>query len=128
MYQAWGILIGIVDGMITAFDINAFQVKSQLADTKGCHCFSINERNFSIVVANKKKITLYAWQLGQNAGFIVRKEATLPDTPRNIVYIQNVVILCYKRSYEAIDVNTFATSKILDVDKDQRMTCIEVKS
>ena len=119
-------MIGIVDGMITAFDITSFQVKSQLLDTKGCHLFAINERSFTVVVINKKKMTLYAWQLGQNAGFVIRKEASLPDTPKALFYIQNAVIIGFKRSYEAIDVNTFASSRILDVDKDQRMVCVEV--
>ena len=95
-------------------------------DTKGCHLFSINERNFTIVVANKKKMALYAWQLGQNAGFVIRKEATLPDTPKSLYYIQNAIIIGFKRNYEAVDVNTFSSSRILDVDKDQRMICIEV--
>lgn len=95
-------------------------------DTKGCHLLAINERNFTVVVINKKKLSLYAWQLGQNTGFIIRKEYTLPDTPRAVYYIQNALVIGYKKHYEAIDVNTFAQARILDVDKDQRMICVEV--
>lgn len=62
-----------------------------------------------------------------SVGFYLRKEITsLPELPKNIVCISNAIIVGFKRTYEALDMNTYNLTKILDVDKDQRMLCLEL--
>lgn len=118
--------------MVTTFDLQSFQPKSVLPDTKGCTMFSLHEYNGVIAVANKRKVSLYAWAQpnAKNAsGFYLRKEMSgLPESPRNIVCITNGVIVAYKKSYEAIDLITFSSLKVMDVDKDQRLHILEVSS
>ena len=97
--------------------------------------FSVHEYNGILAVGNKKKITLYTWSQPSNipgspavvGGFQFRKETTnLTDTPKNIVCVSSCIIVGYKRTYEALDINTLNSTKILDVDKDQKMLCMEV--
>ena len=121
--DTWRVLIGIIDGIITVYDINTLQVLCQLPETKGCTMFSISERNTLLAVLNKKKLTLYLWQ-GTN--FIVRKELNLPDAAKIILCSHNAVIAGYKRHYEAIDLTLLSTHRILDFDKDHRMVCMEM--
>lgn len=60
-------------------------------------------------------------------GFYLRKEiSSLPELPKNITCISNAIVVGLKRSYEVFDINTLVSNKILDVDKDQRMLCLEV--
>ena len=123
-------LIAIVDGVVTAFDMATFQIKCTLPDTKGCHVFSVHEYNGIMAVANKRKISLYTWLSFSptNApGFYLRKEVSnLSELPKNIICVSNAIIVGFKRSYEAFDMNSFIPTKILDVDKDQKMLCLEV--
>lgn len=60
--------MGIVDGVITAYDMNTFLVKASLLDTKGCHTFAISDYNDILVVAHKKKISIYAWTSATTTG------------------------------------------------------------
>lgn len=121
--DTWRVLIGIIDGIITVYDINTLQVLCQLPETKGCTMFSISERNALLAVLNKKKLTLYLWQ---GTSFIVRKELNLPDVAKIILCTHNAVIAGYKKHYEAIDLTLLSTHRILDFDKDHKMVCMDM--
>ena len=83
-----------------------------------------------IAVGSKRKLSSYSWTATSTSltgNFQFRKEMiNLPESPRNIIFVSNGIIVGYKRSYESIDINTFISTKILDVDKDQKMLCLEV--
>jgi hypothetical protein len=83
----------------------------------------VNEKLYSIIVANKKKLSIYSWQ---QPNFILRKEMTVQDVPKCLYSIQNSVIIGYKKFYECIDVNTGIISRILDIEKDHKMIILEV--
>ena len=106
--DSWRVLIGIIDGIITVYDINTLQVLCQLIETKGCTMFSVSERNSLLAVLNKKKLTLYLWR-GTN--FIIRKELNLPDVAKTILCTQNVLIAGYKRHYESIDLTSLSSHR-----------------
>lgn len=60
-------------------------------------------------------------------GFYLRKEVTnLTELPKNVICVTNAIIVGFKRTYEAFDLNNMTPFKILDVDKDQKMLCLEV--
>jgi MinD-like ATPase involved in chromosome partitioning or flagellar assembly len=131
------LILGIVDGIVTAYDMNTFLVKATLLDTKGCHTFAISEYNDMLVVANKKKISVYSWSTAPNiasaaagavsSGFILNKEAmNLSELPKSVTCIASSIIIGFKRTYDAMDIFSLSSIKILDVDKDQRMLSLEI--
>jgi hypothetical protein len=107
-----------------AYDSQFYQLLSSIPDSKGCHIYAINEKQSSLVVANKKKLTHYIWQA---PGFQVRKEYNLVDTPKSIYYFKHMVIIGYKKFYESLDINTGGSTRIADVDKEHKMVTIEVR-
>lgn len=119
-------VFAIVDGVLTFFDLASSSVRPSLPDTKGCHAFSVNERNFTIVVANKRKLMIYSWQEGHGGGAHLRKELATTDLSKSLLCMDNCLVIGYKRSYEAVDLMTYSTLKVLDVDKDQKMISVEV--
>lgn len=109
--ESWGLLLGIMDGMVVAYNLQTLQQASQLPESKGCSHFSIHERSSLLVVASKKKITCYVWQ---GTGFILKKEITLADSVKSLFCVQNAILVGLKKSYEAIDLATLSsTTKIL---------------
>jgi len=62
-----------------AYDSQFFQLLSNIPDSKGCHLFAINEKSYTLITANKKKLSLYGWQA---PGFVLRKDFTVTETPR----------------------------------------------
>lgn len=116
-------ILGIIDGMIYAYDSQFYQQMATIPDSKGCHLYAVNELAKMIVVANKKKLTQYSWQ---EPGFQMKKEFNLSDVPKNIYCIAGSVIIAYKKYYECLDVNTGGLSRILDVEKEHKMVIIEV--
>jgi hypothetical protein len=115
--------VGIVDGVLSAFDTQFPQNVTVVADQKGCHCFAINEQNRTLVVANKKKLVQYAWQA---PGFALVREFTLPDVPKSMLFVRNAVILGYRKHYECLDLVTGIATRILDVEREHRMLITEV--
>ncbi len=106
-----------------AYDSQFYQLLASIPDTKGCHLYSVNERQSCLVVANKKKLTQYVWQA---PGFNMRKEINLVDTPKSLFYAGNIVIVGYKKFYELVDINTGGITKLADIDKEHKMVTIQV--
>jgi CNH domain len=73
----------------------------QVTETKGCNLFSAQERNCTLVVANKKKISFFMWQ---GTGLDHLTDRALMDLPRLLYCLPHSVIIGYKRYYEAIDI------------------------
>ena len=96
---------------------------STIADSKGCHLFAVNEKQFSIIVVNKKKLSQYTWQ---QPSFVLRKELNLQDVPKTVHYVNNSVIVAYKKFYECIEINSGISSRILDIEKEHKMIIMEV--
>ena len=115
--------MGIVDGAITAYDLHTAQMITTIAETKGCLGFAVHEKSSILVVAIKRKLALYVWQ---GAGFVPRREISLADFPKTIACAANMIVVGYKRHYESVDLTSFATARLLDVDKEHRMVCLEV--
>ena len=45
-----------MDGVVTVFDLDSMSMIQQLAVTKGCNSFSINEQTSLLVAAGKRKV------------------------------------------------------------------------
>jgi hypothetical protein len=105
------------------YDSQFFQHLATLNESKGCHLFAVNEKAYSLAVVTKKKVSIYLWQ---PPNFHLRKEFSLSDTPKSIYYVNNCLIVGYKKFYECIDINSGIVSRILDVEKDHKMIMTEV--
>jgi hypothetical protein len=121
--QSWRVILGIIDGVLYAYDAQFYQQLATVADSRGCHLYSANEAFQMVVIANKKKLSQYQWQ---DSMFQLRKEFTLIDIPKNIYYLRGSVVIAYKKYYECLDLNSGGTSRILDVEKDHKMVIAEV--
>lgn len=106
-----------------AYDSQFFQHLSTISESKGCHLLSVNEKLNSIAVVNKRKLLIYGWQ---QPNFILRKEFNLPDIPKVLYYLNNFVVLGYKKHYEGLDFSTSLSNRILDIEKEHRMIIAEV--
>lgn len=77
-----------------------------------------------MVVVNKKKLQLYTWQ---GSSFAFKRDVNLAsDTPRTVTFIPNKLLLGYKRSFETLDLNSFASTKIMEFDRESRAASLEV--
>jgi hypothetical protein len=112
-----------MDGAVTAYDIHTLQQVASIQDTKGCVGFAIHEKSSVLIVAIKRKLALYVWQ---GSGFVPRKEIAVAEFPKFVFCAANMVVVGYKRHYESTDLTSFATSRLLDVDKEHRMVCLEL--
>lgn len=119
----WKVLIGIVDDCIMVYDIGNLQCIGQLLDTKGCQLFSVHEPSSLLCVVNKKKITLYNWK---GSGFIPKREIILSETPKFVCSLSGAVIAGVKKQYELIDLSSFKTFKLLDLEKEHQMVGTEI--
>jgi hypothetical protein len=123
--QSWRSLVGIVDGVLSAFDTQFTQNVTQIADQKGCNCFAINEAHRTLVISNKKKLLQYAWQA---PGFAFVRDFNLPDVPKNMLFVRNAVVLGYRKHYECLDLVTGVANRILDVEREHSMLITEVSA
>jgi len=121
--QNWKIVIGIVESMITTFDLYSCQPISQLTDTKGCTLYAVHETNSLLLVAGKRKLIVFQWN---GAGFSLLREIVTAETPRTIYSVVNFVIIGYKKHYEAFNVSSLTSVKICDVEREHRMIVLEV--
>lgn len=102
--ESWGAFICIIEGMLTAYDLETYEMICQVSDTKGCTNFSAHERSSSLVVATaKKRLAVYLWQ---GSGFALRRELLLTDGPKFVVCLSKAVVLGYKKHYEAISMSS----------------------
>ena len=117
--DSWRVVIGIMDGMVMAYDSQTLQLLSQLLDTKGCHLFAVQERSSLLVVANKKKISLYQWQ---DSGIVPKREMATPEVPKSLLCVTGAVIVGYKKGYDVIDLQdvTMTASRLIDFDKEHK--------
>lgn len=123
--ESWRLLIGIMDGVIVAYDLSSLQQVGYLPETKGCVLFSVHDKGSTLVVGSKKKISIYLWQ---GTGFVLRKDISLPESLKCLSCLSsNVVIVGHKRCYEALDLISLAATRVLEFDnKDNRMVCFEL--
>jgi len=76
----------------------------QLAETKGCLLYTINEATSLLCVGSKKKIDIFVWQ-GTQLGFAHRKEFIRAESPRGLFCLRTGtgVIVGNKRTYDHVD-------------------------
>lgn len=121
--QNWRIVMSIVDGMVTTFDINSCQPISQLTDTKGCTLYTVHETSSLLFVALKRKLLVFQWT---GAGFSLLRELVTAETPRALYAVVNCLLVGYKKHYEALNVSSLSAVKICDVEREHRMIVLEV--
>lgn len=112
-----------MDGSIVAYDAQFHELLGSISDSKTYHLFSVNEKAAGLVAVNKKKLSHHIWQM---PGFSLRRDFNLADVPKNIGFVRNSVIIGYKKFYECLDLNSGLTSRILDVEKENKMIILEV--
>jgi len=60
--ESWGAFICIVESLLTAYDLQTYELICQVQETKGCTNFSAHERSSSLVVATAKtRLAVYLW-------------------------------------------------------------------
>lgn len=91
----------ITDAMITVYDLHTHEILCQLSETKGCNLFTTQERNCTLVVVNKKKVSYYIWQ---GTSFDHLTDRSLTDTPKLLHCLSHSLIVGYRRYYESIDI------------------------
>lgn len=106
-----------------AYDSQFFQSIGSIPDSKGCHLIAIYEKQNSVLVANKKKLSHYSWI---SPGFNLRKEFNLSDVPKTVAHIVNTAIIGYKKFYECLDLASGTTSRLMDVEKEHKMIIVEI--
>ena len=123
IYESWRIIVGIMDGIITAYDTHTCQCISQLLDSKNCTLFSVHEGSSTMAVANKRKVSLYLWQ---GSGFVPQREIALNETPKFLHTMSGVLIIGYRKSYEVLNLVTYTSTHLLDVDKEHSMVGADI--
>ena len=125
VFENWRIMVGIIDGIIMAYDTHTFQCLSQLLDSKGCTQFSIDEKTAMMAVVNKRKISLFTWQ---GSGFVPQRELSLNETPKFVHCKSGHIIVGYKKSYDTINLSTFNSVPIVDIEKEHNMVGCDISS
>ena len=87
--------------MITVYDLHTYEILCQLSETKGCNLFTTQERNCTLVVVNKKKVSYYIWQ---GTTFDHLTDRSLTDTPKLLHCLPHSLVVGYRRYYEAVDI------------------------
>lgn len=91
----------ITDAMITVYDLHTHEILCQLSETRGCNLFTTQERNCTLVVVNKKKVSYYIWQ---GTSFDHLTDRSLTDTPKLLHCLSHSLIVGYRRYYESVDI------------------------
>lgn len=87
---------------------------------------SISEKGLSMVVVSKKKLQIFTWQ---GSSFTFKREVALAsDTPRTVTFLPNKLLLGYKKSFDVLDLGTYASVKILEADREGRGASLELAS
>ena len=123
IFETWRIVVGIIDGIIMAYDTHTCQCLSQLLDSKNCTLFSVHEQNSFMAVANKRKVSFYLWQ---GSGFVPQREIALNETPKFLHCVSGCVIVGYKRSYDVINLTNYSSTHLLDVEKEHAMVGCDI--
>lgn len=124
-------LICIIDGMITVFNLDTLEIFQQLAGSKGCTLYSTNEDTNLLLAAGKRKIDVYVWEDAH--GLSHRREITLNESPKLVSCLSSgtAAILGHKRTYEYVSLipkssPAAGTVKMMDVNRDHRMVTLEL--
>lgn len=115
--------MGIVDSLIVAYDVNSLAPISQLPELKGTIAFTVNERALLLVVAAKRKITILSWHL---AGFVFKKEIPTTESVKCLLCYPTSIVTGFKKHYDMIDIPTTTFTKLLDFEREHKMSCVEV--
>lgn len=116
-------MLGISDSFMVVYDSDNFTALGQINESKGVLSYSVHERSSLLCTISKRKISLFLWQ---GFGFILRREIPLADTPRTCYCLDGVVVLGHKKWYEAVETSAYTTTRLLDVEKEHKMICMEV--
>lgn len=122
--QAWNAILGISDSFIVVYDSDNFTALGQINESKGVLSYSVHERSSLLCTISKRKVSLFLWQ---GFGFIMRREIPLSETPRISYCLDNMIVLGHKKWYEAVDTSSYSTTRLLDVEKEHSMICLEVR-
>lgn len=112
------VVIGIKDGVLLLMMPTFTSSSEPLRTRRLTTCFQVG-----LAAVNKKKLSHHIWQM---PGFSPRRDFNLSDVPKNICFVRNSVIIGYKKFYECLDLNSGVTSRILDVEKENKMIILEV--
>lgn len=112
-----------MDGCIVAYDSQFYQQLGIIAESKTHTLFSVNEKQYALLAVSKKKLSQYVWQ---SPGFNLRKDFTLIDVPKTIIYLRSHVVIGYKKFYESMDLHTGVTTRLLDFEREHKMLTVEV--
>lgn len=144
--EAWNIIIGIVDTYIIAYDLHTFSQLNQIPETKGTThrrrmsnlspwpfptgttVYSINERASVLCVGQKHKMKVFSF-LGGLSGFSLRRELAFNETPRVLFPVGGgggCLIVGFKKHYEALDAHSYASTRLLEFEREHKLVCVEV--
>jgi hypothetical protein len=121
--EKWQALLGIVEGSIAAFDLSNHQQVAHLAETKGCSSFAIHEKSNTLAVATKRKLALYSWT---GSTLVPKRDVSLSDTIKYLICAGDAIIVGFRRHYESLDLNSFAGSRLVEVDREHKMVGLEL--
>jgi len=114
VFEQHGLLIALVDGVVIAYDTVALRATAHVRDTK-CTSFAAHAPSRTLVLFQKKRAKVYAWQRG-GALRDARKEFALQETPLRAVCVSSrACILACKKHYDVLDLD--APSDAQDVKR-----------
>lgn len=90
--------------------------------------YCVNERSSLLCVGQKHKMKVFSF-LGGLSGFSLKKDLTLPESPRILFSTGSgggCLIIGFKKHYESLDMHSFATTKLLDFEREHKLVCVEV--
>ncbi len=105
------------------YDSDNFTALGQINESKGALSFSVHEKSSLLCTLSKRKISLFLWQ---GFGFILRREIPLTETPKISYCLDGMIILGHKKNYDMMEMSSYASSKLLDFDKEHKSICLEV--
>eukprot|EP01114_Cavostelium_apophysatum_P004200 TRINITY_DN1437_c0_g2_i2.p1 TRINITY_DN1437_c0_g2~~TRINITY_DN1437_c0_g2_i2.p1 ORF type:complete len:873 (+),score=238.27 TRINITY_DN1437_c0_g2_i2:146-2764(+) len=116
--EEYNIIISLSDGFISIHDLPSFNLRSQIARSRGCHLYTIEKTKNSLLMcaAVKKKLVIFGWD-AKNNDFIETKELAIPDTARTLVWCGDSICIGFRREYNMINVSTGAMSELFPTGK-----------
>ena len=132
--ESWGVVMCISDGYLMVFDLDTLQPLNPMPETKGANLFCVNERLSLLCVGIRHKFKLFSWQAGVKgvlvgslaSGFTLKKEFASPESPRALICTSGCIIVGYKKHYDAIDVQSYTSTRLVDFDREHKLISLEV--
>ena len=122
--QEWFVLIGIMDGIVTVYDLGTYKVICQLPDTKGARMYCIHEQKHLLCVVQSKRLTLYE---RQGSDFALTNDISLPETPRTVLFTGASLLVGYRKHYEALTLQLSDPVKVINTEKEHLEVSVEVR-